>query len=414
MLTTNLQIQALADRLAGLPTRVTAKSFQEPWAACWRLLDQADRDAGGKADANAYRKELTAALSSHPERDSLLDQVISKKPGHRTEYSPLADMELMPIQWLWPEWLPRGMLTILGAAPGVGKSFVGMDLCWRLTDYGFFPDGVPVPNPGSNVIYVDAEAVPQILNERAKYYDINRHKLYVMLPDGGDMVDFGQERYREKLIDMVWTLQPDLVIIDSLSSIHSKGQNNVEDIRELLGFLSQLAEAHNIALLLIHHIRKPGGGQMQMFDIDMSDLSGSGHIVAMARVVWGLHTVQTGPESDPNGPRELKMLKTNLGQYAESLGFEFEKRHPDGVILRWLEEAPQKWKESTKSDRVKEWLLEILDENGPMKPADVVELGKEFGFGRSTIYNARSELGSQIKNTEGKNDPANEWALFKG
>jgi RecA-family ATPase len=182
------------------------------------------------------------------------------------------------------------MLTLFGAAPGAGKSFVSLDLAWRITSGGKFPDGKPVPNTGK-VIYVDAEAVPQILNERAQNYGVNRKHLFLLLPDPGEVVDFGGEKYRDRLINMTATLHPDLVIIDSLSSIHTRGQNNVEDVRDLLSFLTQLAESYRVGLLLIHHIRKPASGQnIQMYDLSMSDLSGSGHIVAMARVVWGLHT----------------------------------------------------------------------------------------------------------------------------
>lgn len=405
MLTRKLQIQALADRLAGLPVKCSARSFQEPWRTCWLALE-------GVAPKD-FREALMKALENNPDRPKILDSLFATRPGHKMHFDSLEEIasELAPLEWLWPGWLPRGMLTLFGAAPGAGKSFVALDLSWRITTNQGFPDGSPIPNPDANIVYVDGEAVPQILNERALAYGVDRKRLFLLLPDPGEAIDFGEEKYRDRLLDMVATLQPELVIIDSLSSIHSKGQNNVEDVRDLLGFLAQVAEAHRTGMLLIHHIRKPGNGQnMQMFDLTMSDLSGSGYIVALARVVWGLHVIQTGPAANPNGPRLLKVLKTNLGPYEAPLSFSFAPLEPKGVFLKWSVEPPHSYQEPTKLDNCMTWLLALLVE-GPMKPAEIVELGETEGFARNLIYRARRGLNDQIENTEGKNSPHNQWKL---
>ena len=46
-------------------------------------------------------------------------------------------------------------------------SYLALDLVRRIIADEPFPDGVPQPLPGANVIYVDAESVPQIISERA-------------------------------------------------------------------------------------------------------------------------------------------------------------------------------------------------------------------------------------------------------
>jgi hypothetical protein len=160
---------------------------------------------------------------------------------------------------------------------------------------------------------VDAEMVPQILNERAQNYGMDRSKLFLMLAEPGEMIDLGKLHYQERLSEMTHILQPELIIIDSLSSIHNGDQNNVEDVRSLIGYLTRLAGWANCGLVLVHHIRKPAGGGQRMMNVDlgMEDLSGTGYITEQAHVVLGLHVVQTGPKFDPNGPREFKMLKNS-------------------------------------------------------------------------------------------------------
>ncbi len=406
MLTPRLQIQAVADRLAGRLVDTPHRHFQEPWRTCLDALKDKD-------DPKSARQALEDALKNHPERASIIEKIFSAIPGYSMHFDSLAELkdQLTPIRFLWPGWLPVGMLTLMGAAPGTGKSFLAADLAWRITTDQGFPDGCPTPSGGANVVYVDAEAVPQILNERAQNYGMDLNRLFLLLPDPGEILDFGQEKYRHRLIEMVAGLRPALVILDSLSSLHSRGQNNVEDVRELLSFLAQLAQVYETAMLLIHHIRKPGNGQsIQAYDLSMSDLSGSGHIVAMARVVLGLHIIQTGPQADPNGPRMLKMLKTNLGPYPVSLGFAFAPLAPVGVFLKWMEESPNSYHIPTKVDECAAWLLDLLA-HGPIRPADAGDAGEAEGFSRNLIYRARRTLEGSIENTVGKNAPNNLWRL---
>lgn len=406
MLTQRLQIQAIADRLAGLPVDVQVKDFSMPWQLCWQAIETSER--GLEHDA------LYKAIVGLPEQKKILETILATRPGYRPNIPSLADIatDLPPIEWVWKDWIPRGLITVLGAAQGSGKSFVVTDLAWRIIHNQGFPDGSPIPRPGANIIYVDAEMVPQILNERTNGYNMDQNKLFVMLPEPGEMIDLGQVRYQDRLSEMTAVLNPELIIIDSLSSIHTGGQNNVEDVRSLIGFLTRLAGWANCGLVLVHHIRKPPGGgpRMMNFDPGMEDLSGSGYITQQARVVLGLRVVQTGSQPDPNGPRELKMLKTNLGPSQKSLGFTFDPVQPTGVILKWDAHAPQPYQEPTRLDECKEWLEEFLKTNSDgICPKDVIAAGKEMDWSESMIFRARRIFGSQIRNAIGHRSPNNRW-----
>jgi hypothetical protein len=406
MLTTRLQIQAIADRLAGYPVTASSKDFTPPWLHCLQALEAAQ--AGDEIAA------LEHALAGLPNQAELLQIIHGARPGYRLSIPSLAEIasDLQPIAWVWPGWIPRGLITVLGASQGSGKSFVANDMAWRIIHNKGFPDGAPIARPGANVIYVDAEMVPQILNQRAEHYGLDRSKLFVMLPEVGEMIDLGQPRYQDRLVEMAALLNPELIIIDSLSSVHSGGQNNVEDVRSFMGYLIRLASWAKCGLLLIHHIRKPSGGQQRMmnFDLGMEDLSGSSYITQQARVVLGLRVIQTGPEFDPNGPRELKVLKTNLGPYQDPLGFEFAPLEPAGVMLKWDTKAPKTYREPTQRDECKEWLEDFLKAHPEgVKVKEVIEAAKEEGLKQSMVYQARKELGAQIVNTEGHKSPANRW-----
>jgi hypothetical protein len=221
----------------------------------------------------------------------------------------------------------------------------------------------------------------------------------------------GLQKYQDRLTEMVEYLKPELIIIDSLSSVHTRGQNNVEDLRALVGYLIRLAGWANCGLLLIHHIRKPSmGNRMMNVDFGMEDLSGSGYITQQARVVMSLRVVQTGAEFDPNDARELKVIKSNLGAYPKPLGFTFESVFPEGAKLKWDASAPKQYREPTESDECGEWLEDVLKENPDgLRPKEIEKKGVELGFSRSMIHRVRRKLASHIRNTHGRQAPDNAW-----
>ncbi|HNS52696.1 MAG TPA: AAA family ATPase, partial [Anaerolineae bacterium] len=215
---------------------------------------------------------------------------------------------------------------------------------------------------------------------------------------------------RDRLVEMALQLQPALIVVDSLSSISSKGENNVEDVRELLGFLNQLALDAQCGLLLVHHLRKRAPLPM-MDTLTVDDFRGSSHIIAMSRSVMGLSIVQTGPEPDRNGPRRLEIVKTNLARYPEPIGVHFVPMHPKGVLIQYTAQPPQAYKQPTKTDECSEWQLRILEEAGPLKPQEIVERAEAEGFSQRTVYRSREKLGGQIVDTDGHKHPENRWAL---
>jgi hypothetical protein len=413
MLTKRMQIQALADHLAGLNGdngRLPLQSFAEPWQSAYRAVLE--------APAGQAKQALCDALADRSDREAILGAILAATPGDWPTFASLREIEdtLPPIRWLWPDWIPRGMITLLGSVPGAGKSYLALDLARRVIAGEPFPNGAPQPLPKAagakpRVIYVDAESVPQILSERAQLWQMDRSRLYLMRPMNKLFIDFGNEADRDHLIEMAVQLEPALIVVDSLASISSKGENNVEDVRDLLGFLNHLALESQCGLLLVHHLRKRG--MLPMMDmLTADDFRGSSHIIAMSRSVMALSIVQTGPKPDRNGPRRLEIVKTNLARYPEPLGMELKPLHPKGVWIEYTTEPPQPYREPTQAEQCAQWLLEALEE-GPGKPKDLEKMAKEQGFSRATLYRARASLGDHVGNTASRQNPRNEWCLVE-
>lgn len=414
------QIQDLADWINGIefdkpePDAFAAGALRAAWTAVAYL--------GYTGDERQYRElclsALRPVLAGFPNGQALYDRIARAHTSTTARPFPsLAEIadDLPPVQWAWTNWLPIGMLTLLAARPGTGKSLVALDLAQRIIAGDPWPDGSPMTRPGAPVIYVDGENVPQILNERAVKWQMDRSNLYLMLPDDDDIIlDLSLPRYQDKLAEMAYRIEPALIVVDSLGSIMGKGENAIEDVRQILAFLAGLGSQNGCATLLIHHLRKGSSGQLSLLDtVDIDQIRGSGHIAAMSRIAWGLTAIQTGPEPNRNGPRKLEVIKTNLCRYPEALGITLEPL-PDGDAVKLIYDlkAPERYQEPTIGDEAGSWLLGYLeDAAAPVKPGDAVAAAAAEGYSRAMIYRARDVLSDQILNTKGRKSKGNCWAL---
>jgi hypothetical protein len=402
-----MQMQAVADRLRGIETDLPLGSFWPQWSDAYEV-------ASGDDAQRALNQMIARGVIEREEMRQLMELI--DDPLMFLSLEDMAD-DIEPVDWWWPSWIPRRMLSCLGAEQGAGKSMIAEDLCHRLIDGLPFPDGSPmVSNGESTAIYIDAEDVPQVINDRAEWWQMDRSRFYLMSPSTmereGAIIDLNDPVYQDELVEMCWRINPDLVVVDSLGNASSRGENNVEDVRDLLSFLNGVAKWANTSVLLVHHLRKPGnnaGGKNGF--VSIHDFAGSRHITAMARSVIGLSVVQTRSRPDPNGPRRLAVIKTNLCKYPDPLGMEFNYGSGDSVFLEYGD-APDPYEEPTKEDECADWILETLELGGePMKPKDLVDMAKEMGFSRAVVFRARDTLDGTVINTEGRRHPQNRWAL---
>lgn len=404
-----VQVQAIADRLAGREPQVRASEMGEPFRSIYERITPGAISGMGREGA------LWASLRGVENANALANVILNAMP-EVVDFRSLEDLagDLEPVDWLWERWIPRGMLSLLGASPGAGKSLVALDLARRIIHGAGFPDGSTVPNPGQTVVYIDAEAIPQLQNDRAVAWGMDRSRLFLLLPpESYGWLDFGMAEHQDLLIKMCHQLRPELVVVDSLSSISVRGENNIEDVRNLLAFLSAVAREYRAGMLLIHHLRKRS--KIPLMDlVGPDDFRGSGHIIAMARSVLALSTIQDSPEPNRNGPRRMEIVKTNLCQYPKPLGLAFES---DGEmrapVLRYSLDAPKPYREPTQTEECAAWLLDTLEERGvPMKPKDLFAAAAEMGFKDGVVRLARRSLeGTVVDTARAKNSSANMWAL---
>ncbi|MEM6853312.1 MAG: AAA family ATPase [Planctomycetota bacterium] len=235
----------------------------------------------------------------------------------------LSSVQPTKVRWLWPDRLALGKLTLLAGDPGLGKSYLTLDLAARVSA------GLPFPgdtaskygNLPRKVILLSAEDDPA---------DTIRPRLDAAGADCDHVLLMKGVRFAEKeravnlredirhLEALVKSLQGEcrLIVIDPISAYlgDDEGHSNTK-VRNMLAPLAKLAQDHGVAVLAVTHLNK-GGGQGPTNAIYRT--MGSLAFTAAARTV---HLVARDP-ADPDGQRRLMLpIKNNLGHDRTGWGF---------------------------------------------------------------------------------------------
>jgi hypothetical protein len=407
MLTQRRQRQAIRDVMAGLTPALPYEQLQEPYDYLWEIVQDC-------SNAQQAYETLIRVGFQDGELKPDVDAILALEPGYRAKYPSLAEVgpELPETTWLWESWIPRGMLSLLAAWPGIGKTYLALDLARSIIAGQPAPDETPFQIRTGTIIFVDAEDfLPQIY-KRVKSWRMDMSKFYPVRRPPRELIDMSRPEYQDDLIDMCSDIQPDLVIVDSLSSVNIRGENNIEDLRDILSFFVELAQNFDCGLVINHHLRKPGQGQFQA--LTMHDLRGSGHLVAMARSILGMELLKTSGVDDPNGPRLFKVLKTNLGKYPKPLSVEFEECTGNAgiAVLSYSPIELSAIHTTTQTEACTRWLLALLKEHGPLTYSEIIDYAADEGFSRRVIGDVRHRLGDKVVDTLGPKRKGNRWTLL--
>ncbi len=345
----------------------------------WREYAESLIDAHRAEGAEGVRKVWHVFCKDRPELETIF------KERHTTTLADLAGI-LPSTNWLWKGWLPRGYLSLIVGATGVGKSWLTLRLAQSILTDTPWPDSAASQHGKRSgyVVWADTEASQALLLERTQAWDLPIGK--ILLPTVGedplsDIILDDNEGWYE-LTRLVHQYQPDLVVVDSLSGGH-KGDENSSDMRNLLHDLAALARDHNVAVLATHHLRK--ANPMEALDtITLDRIRGSSAIPQFARLIMAVD------RPDANMPEcvRLKVIKSNLARFPEALGFSITDA---GLAFGAAPTPPQAF---GKIDEAAEFVLHML-KDGPLPARSIFAKAQASGISRSSINRAKKKLAVQ-------------------
>ena len=227
-----------------------------------------------------------------------------------------SDLRIVPVAWLWRDWLARGKLHLLAGAPGQGKTTIALAFAATVTSGGRWPNGASC-QPGNVLIYSGEDDPADTLAPRllASGADMSRCYFVKGTRIDGEEQAFDPARDMEKLRKCIASMPGgiDLLIVDPIvGAVTGDSHKNTETRRGLQPLVDLAAECR-CALIGITHFQKGGQGT----DPSMRVI-GSVAFTALARVVMVAAKVQS---EDDKPLRVLARAKSNIGP--DDGGFEY-------------------------------------------------------------------------------------------
>lgn len=251
----------------------------------------------------------------------------------------LAEVEPPPVSFWWDGYMPAGVVTMLGAHGGTGKSTVALTLAVCITQ------GLPlfdVPTRRGRVAYFSGEDPEDLIRLRLRRIctklDVDPADL-----DGKlfplDATAFDPVLFHEVTVDArrMGTTTPayadlrsfvaaqsiDVLIVDNASDTFDASEIDRSRVRAFMRSLARIAQERAGAVLLLAHVDK-GTSRRDRSDSEGYSGSTAWHNSARSRLYLS---------RDKDGSLRLEHQKANLGRMREPLTLEW----PEGGIPQLVE-----------------------------------------------------------------------------
>ena len=317
----------------------------------------------------------------------------------------LADVQPVPVRWLWPNRFALGKLTLIAGDPGLGKSFTTLDMAARVSTGAGWPDAPGHAGeqfePGGVVLMSAEDDVADTIRPRldAAGADCTR----IMALQGvtyrdeqtGATVTAGVTLDDVAPLEAAIKATPGcrLVIIDPVSAYMGKADSHVNaEVRATLAKLADLAQRYDVAMVAVTHLRKGEGAAIYR-------AMGSLAFVAAARAAWAV----SKDGDDPTGRRRLWLpVKNNIATDVTGLAFQIDGDPPS---VRWEAEpvtisaddalagpARRNGPDPEERDAAETWLRDALAD-GPRPARELYEESREAeGITKRTLERAKKAL----------------------
>ena len=347
---------------------------------------------GDAADAISQGVDITSLIAAAAEFNVGLyadqDQAIPVPGVHAIR---LSEVEPEEISWLWPGYIPYGKLTILGGDPGLGKSWVTLDLGARVTVGAETPDGNERIDVGAVVLLTAEDGLADTVRPRIDAQGGNAELVSVMK---GVVDAEGHEHHPSLLKDiehleyMVVSTQARLVIVDPLNAYTGNTNGYVDtQIRQVLTPLSKMAERTGAAVLLVMHLNQDTSlPALYRFQGSIGYLGAVRSAMVVAR-----------DTQDPE-KRVMALVKSNLTRSMPAFAFTIGGDPP---ALSWIGEVDTDITEllaagpagnTSKRDEATAFLKSCLS-LGPVPAHDVLSQATTADISEKTLRRAADVIG---------------------
>ena len=358
---------------------------------------------GDAAEPDSMRQEI-AALAAKVDAVSVILNLLPHAVIRR-----MSDVDPIPLEWLWAGRFPLGKISLVAGDPGLGKSFLTIDIAARITRGESWPDDSSVRSTaGSVMIFNSEDDIADTIRPRLDDAAADVEKVYFV--EGVVSYDptTKQKRSRGFSLDLdlpflaKWLeTTPDAraIFIDPISAYcgGTDSHKNAE-VRAMLSPLSELAARHRVAVICVTHLAK-GNGTKAVYRA-----MGSLAFAAAARAVWSVNRDLDDPDR-----RLLLPAKMNLCQETSGLAYRIVDGRihweaspiamtADDYLVNEQSKANESSSAKSARDEAIEWLRDALA-GGDKQSKEILADGKENGHAEKMLRKSLKAIGGRAVKT---------------
>lgn len=254
----------------------------------------------------------------------------------------LLDRDLPERGWLLRPWLREQESALIWAAPGVGKTMLTLSLALAVAGGGKLLEWTA--GPPRRVLVIDGEMPLDDLKGRLGHLagaiegldlEAARENLTLLArhhqhPDAR-FPDFGAADEQDAILHLIRSYQPDLVILDNLSTLATlDDENGAAETQRIVKLLARLKQAR-IGVIVVHHSGKSG-----------TAFRGSSMLATTFEVIVGLTRDKADDVLDPSGTARFNLRWDKFrGRRDAAVGNRMVALRETFEGLRWTSERPQ-------------------------------------------------------------------------
>lgn len=345
--------------------------------------------------------DISDFFASHTveELNELVDKTgpeSNARPEPKIKALSVSDIEEEPVEWLIPNFIPIGQISLLVGDGGQGKTSIWCNLIGGLTSGS--KTLLESENPfeckkeGKTCMFFSSEdSVPKVLKKRLRASGADQSKvLFVDLKDKNfDLIKFDSPELEE----LISVNRPCLVVFDPLQSFipASVQMGSRNAMRQCMSPLIALGEKYGTAFLIVMHTNKKLGVSGRTRCADSAD-------------IWDIaRSVMIVGYTGESGIHYLSHEKSNYEQEEDTILYTIE----DGQVIfkgtsekkdrDYVAENSKATRTSPARDEAKEIILNILKDKELHRVADVDSAVKASGISFTTLKRAKQELKNEGK-----------------